>query len=242
MGNFKKNFKKKISIVGLIFSSVLFFTSVQVNFFPDNVSLDPLIRATLIFIVSLFFSETLSRIVAKNELDEHLENVKSIISKTIDCRSIGSTQDALEYIIYRLPKLEYVENTHVKVGDHVQDAIYHEPFYQKYVAALKKQVDKGLIWNDILGESSEYRKQIIEWVKEKPHRRKLYTKVIPNNMPIVNHITLKYKDEKKESLFGWSSQIDKPVVEVFVTSNKNLISFFEAYFNELGNHDTKKVK
>ncbi len=232
-----KNLSKVVSLIGLIFSVVLFFTSMKMNFFGGDTELNPLVRSTLVFIVSLLFSETIARITAKNELDKHLESINSIIGNTIESRSIGSTQDALSYIVENLPKLEYVENTHVKVGDHTQDAIYNGTFYNKFIIALKKQVDKGLVWNDILGESSFYRKkQIIEWVKQKPQNRRLYTKIIPNNMPIVNHITLKYKNGKKETLFGWASRMDKPVVEVFVTTNENLIRFFEEYFDDLGKH------
>ncbi len=238
-----KNLSKIISLLGLIFSVVLFFTSMKLNFFGENTELDPLIRSTLIFIISLMFSETISRIIAKNELDEHLESVKSVISDTIDCRSLGNTQDALGYIMNNLPKLKYVENTHVKVGDHTQDAIYNGTFYNKYLTSLKRQVEKGLVWNDIIGESSVYRKkQIIEWVTEKPQNRRLYTKVIPNTMPIINHITLKYKDGSEETLFGWASRMDKPMVEVFATNNENIIRFFKEYFDDLGKHDISKNK
>jgi hypothetical protein len=227
------------SIIGLLVSLALFFWSLHYNFLGEKTSFDPLLRATLIFIISLLISEHISRFISNSDVYKSQQNLLSTLEQKIDFKPIGSTEEALKYIINNLYKVEYVENTHVKLGKK-HEGIYNSIIYNQYIKTIKREINKGLIWNDVIGESSLYRnEQLINWANEKPRHRRLITKTIPDKIPIVNHITLKYRNsQKRETLFGWVFKMDNPDVQVFICSDPKLVDYFQSYFSKLADCST----
>lgn len=233
----KVEWSKNLRIIGIIFSITLFLISLKVNFIGvSDELLNPVVRAIVIFIATLLLSDNIARIASKHESDKQYDEFKNMLQSKVDCRFFRNSEEGIEYVRSNLKQIKNIENTHMKNGDiESADSIYNSKIYQQFIKELKVEIERGLVFRDVVGESSlNYRKDhLSNWATENSSDRRVFSKVVKSNTPIVNHLILTYLDGKKEILFGWAYMIDRPIENVFLSNNKELINYFSLYFENL---------
>lgn len=238
MRNKKNQWVKYVRVIGFIISIGLFIIALKSNFIETQEKLIPLTRATLIFAISMLFTDGLSRIIYEIRNNDQYLDFKNTLESQINCNLLTNTEEAIKYVTSKLDQIQSIDNTHIKLGGtSLNSGIYNSNIYNQYVKTLRKEIKNGLVFRDVIGKSSvEYRnKQLITWVKNNSPKGGLFIKIIKSDIPVINHFILTYKDGKKEVLFGWAYKKDNPIEQVFLSKDKDLISYFSKYFENLYN-------
>lgn len=226
-----------LRIIGMILSIALFIISLKFNLLGlDESRIDPLTRSVLIFIIANLLSDNIARILAKNEMHQQYEEFRETLNTQIHNQHFGNSEDAMEYVISKLDQIKSIDNTHVKVGGtRSEERIYSSNVYNRFTTALRKAIEQGLVFRDLVGKSSlEYeKKRVIDWAQQKPKSRRVFVKTIDSHIPVINHFILTYHSGKREVLFGWGYNDEKPLEQVFLSRDEKMILYFSNYFENL---------
>ena len=163
---------------------------------------------------------------------------------------MGTPKSAWEYIINRLPVLEYVQNTSFNFEDETEqtsERLYDGNIYQQSYSKIAKYVNQGLIWKDI-GDSSalERFKKIDERIIEKSKGHYQY-KLITQSEPQIGFIILTYKDGNTEVLFNWDFRDIPQDPVVLLSRDQEILNMFAAQYKGLwriavDDYDSKAIK
>ena len=163
---------------------------------------------------------------------------------------MGTPKSAWEYIINRLPVLEYVQNTSFNFEDETEqtnERLYDGNSYQQSYSKIAKYVNQGLIWKDI-GDSSalERFKKIDELIIEKSKGHYQY-KLITQSEPQIGFIILTYKDGTTEVLFNWDFRDIPQDPVVLLSRDQEILDMFAAQYKGLwrtavNDYDSKAIK
>ena len=157
-----------------------------------------------------------------------------MLNKTV---KVGTPKTAWEYVIQRLPDLEYVQNTSFNFGDEHEtsnERLYDGTNYAESLNKIAQNVRKGLTWKDIGDASAEDRFKKVENIINKTKSTGKYEyKLINQKEPQIGFILLTYKDGAKEVLFNWDFR-DIPQDPVVLLSREDeIFNMFAAQFKGL---------
>jgi len=250
----KKSARRKSNwiyiIIGPVLSLVAFVLTYFLNPFQYQYSLAA-IPAFLLSVIILIISHIIAtfREVEKVSLDS--DRVHEAIRNYLHVTKIGTPKKAWEYIMHRLPVLEYVQNTSFNFDDENEqsnDRLYDNRTYQQSALKIARHVEQGLRWNDI-GDSTaiERFRRIENNIKENKNLGSYSFKLIKQVEPQIGFVLLTYKDGTSEVLFNWDFRDIPQDPVVLLSRDREIFTMFAAQFRGLGrvavqDYDSKTTK
>jgi hypothetical protein len=250
----KKNNSKR-QLILLIFNSILSIIVFVITYFLDPLkytsqSTLAAIPAFLLSIIILIIGQNISTHNEVEKVSEDSELICETVKNYLHVTKMGTPKSAWEYIINRLPVLEYVQNTSFNFEDETEqtsERLYDGNIYQQSYSKIAKYVNQGLIWKDI-GDSSalERFKKIDERIIEKSKGHYQY-KLITQSEPQIGFIILTYKDGNTEVLFNWDFRDIPQDPVVLLSRDQEILNMFAAQYKGLwriavDDYDSKAIK
>ncbi len=249
----KPNSKRQLVL--LLFNSILSIIVFVITYFLDPLkytsqSTLAAIPAFLLSIIVLIIGQNISTHNEVEKVSEDSELICETVKNYLHVTKMGTPKSAWEYIINRLPVLEYVQNTSFNFEDETEqtnERLYDGNSYQQSYSKIAKYVNQGLIWKDI-GDSSalERFKKIDELIIEKSKGRYQY-KLITQSEPQIGFIILTYKDGTTEALFNWDFRDIPQDPVVLLSRDQEILNMFAAQYKGLwriavDDYDSKAIK
>lgn len=250
-----KKYKSKKKLVLLIFNLILSIVVFVIAYFIDplqyatNSSLAA-VPAFLLSIIVLIIGQTINIHNETEKVEEDSELICETVKNYLHITKIGTPKHAWDYVMNRLPIIEYVQNTSFNFMNEIEqtnERLYSGISYQQSFNIISNQVNQGLIWKDI-GDSSALNrfKQIQEKVSGKGKGQYLY-KLISQSEPQIGFIILTYKDGSTEVLFNWDFREIPQDPVVLLSREQEIINMFAAQYKGLWNiavedYDNKATK
>lgn len=249
----KPNSKRQLVL--LLFNSILSIIVFVITYFLDPLkytsqSTLAAIPAFLLSIIVLIIGQNISTHNEVEKVSEDSELICETVKNYLHVTKMGTPKSAWEYIINRLPVLEYVQNTSFNFEDETEqtnERLYDGNSYQQSYSKIAKYVNQGLIWKDI-GDSSalERFKKIDELIIEKSKGRYQY-KLITQSEPQIGFIILTYKDGTTEALFNWDFRDIPQDPVVLLSRDQEILNMFAAQYKGLWRiavdyYDSKAIK
>ena len=151
----RKSTAKQLLI--LLIAPILSIVSFILTYFLDplkftNQSSFAAIPAFLLSIIILIIGQTISTQNEIEKVSKDSERIFETVKNYLHITKMGTPKSAWEYIISRLPVLEYVQNTSFNFedeADQTNERLYDGAIYQQSIAKIAKYVNLGLMWKDI---------------------------------------------------------------------------------------------
>lgn len=236
-----KNIFNKKQLFVLIMSPILSLISFVLVYYLDplnygeHVSLAA-IPAFLLSIVILVIGQiiTIHNEVEKVSVDS--ERIFETVRNYLHVTKIGTPQSAWNYIIERLPILEYVQNTSFNFDNEQEESnerLYANDIYQQSLKSIARYINKGLKWNDIGDASALERFRQIESLSSNSAKGHYNYKLITQSEPQIGFILLTYKDGIREVLFNWDFRDIPQDPTVLLSRDSEIITMFAAQYKGL---------
>jgi len=164
---------------------------------------------------------------ASTDSDRVYEAVKNYLHVT----KLGTPKKAWEYIIHRLPILEYVQNTSFNFdrdqSEQSNERLYYAPTYKQSIQKITRQIEQGLTWRDIGDSAAVERFQIINsQIKEEKCLGRYEFRLVGRAEPQINFILLTYKDGTTEALFNWDFRDIPQDPVVLLSRDREIFNMF----------------
>lgn len=184
-----------------------------------------------LLLIGHFLSTLMLTVGQVSDLDRKIESFERSLNSSLGgvsgLRVCQTSDAALTYIAARLPHAKKVWNTRVPapgVGD------YGSPEALAYSRAMKKAINAGVHFRDVVGRVFEERaKEISNARAVKGADNYCYVLLPEPNVPFFNFIVIEDVSGFREVIFGW---VITPVrgfeQECFVSNNARLIDTFIA--------------
>lgn len=236
-----KNTSSKKKKILLIISPILSLVSFVITYFIDPLkytSQSPLaaIPAFLLSILIIIIGHT---ITVHNEVEKvsvDSERIYETVKNHLSITKIGTPKSAWEYIINRLPVLEYVQNTSFNFDDEYENSkerLYDSIEYQNSFSDISKYINRGLQWKDIGDQTAVNRFENMRSNISKKSKGKYQYRLISQLEPQISFILLTYKDGTKEVLFNWDFRDIPQDPIVLLSRDTELFDMFAAQYKGL---------
>ena len=252
----RKPINRKSNLIFLIISPILSLVAFVLTYILDPLNYSEqsslaAIPAFLISVIILIISHIIvtSREVEKVSADS--DRVYEVVKDYLHVTKIGTPKKAWEYIIHRLPALEYIQNTSFNFEDESEQSserLYDAHSYQQSAAKIARQIEQGLTWKDI-GDSSavERFRRIESSIKENKSLGSYIFKLIQQSEPQIGFVLLTYKDGTAEVLFNWDFRDIPQDPIVLISRDREIFNMFAAQFKGLWrvavqDYDSKATK
>lgn len=252
----KRSAHRKSNLFVLIISSILALITFVLTYFLDplNYSMQSSLAAIPAFLISviiLIIGHIIAtfREVEKVSIDS--DRVYEAVKNYLHVTKIGTPKKAWEYIIHRLPVLDYVQNTSFNFEDECEQSnerLYDTLTYQQSAIKIARQIEQGLTWKDIGDSTAIERFQRIESkIKESKSLGHYMFKLIRQGEPQINFILLTYKDGTTEVLFNWDFRDIPQDPVVLLSRDREIFNMFAAQYKCLlrvavQDYDSKATK
>jgi hypothetical protein len=238
----KRSGRRKYSWVILIIGSILSLVAFVLTYF-----LDPLrystqsslaaVPAFLLSVIILIISHIIATFREVEKVSTDSDRIYEAVKNYLHVTKIGTPKKAWEYIIHRLPVLEYVQNTSFNFEDeHEQSSerLYDAGTYQQSAMKIARQIEQGLTWKDI-GDSVaiERFRKIKSSIKESKGSSRYVYKLIRQAEPQIGFVLLTYKDGMTEVLFNWDFRDIPQDPVVLLSRDREIFNMFAAQFKGL---------
>ena len=238
--NMKKNSPKK-QIILLIISPVLSIVSFVLTYLLDPLkyasqSALAAIPAFLLSIIILIIGQNINTHNEVEKVSADSERLSETVKNYLHVTKLGTPKSAWEYIINRLPVLEYVQNTSFNFEDEedqTNERLYDGNIYQQSFAKIAKQVNHGLVWKDIGDLSALERFRKIDGYVSEKNKRNYQFKLITQSEPQIGFIILTYLDGTTEVLFNWDFRDIPQDPVVLLSRDLEIINMFAAQYKGL---------
>lgn len=236
----RKNYDRKQLFI-LIASPILSLVSFVLVYFLDPLNYEEhvslaAIPAFMLSIVILIIGQiiTIHNEVEKVSVDS--ERIYETVKKYLHVTKMGTPQSAWNYIIERLPILEFVQNTSFNFREECEESnerLYDNEGYLQSLKTIAKYVSKGLKWNDIGDASAVERfRQIADSISNSSKGRYNY-KLITQSEPQIGFVLLTYKDGTREVLFNWDFRDIPQDPTVLLSRDAEIHTMFAAQYKSL---------
>lgn len=223
-------------LILLIFNSLLSIVIFVITYYIDPLKYTSksslaAIPAFLLSIIVLIIGQTLSTHNEVEKFSENSERICETVKNYLHVTKMGTPKYAWEYIINRLPVLDYVQNTSFNFGDELSETserLYEAVSYQQSFGEIAKYVDQGLTWKDIGDSSALERFRGISNQVSKKHKGNYQYKIISQSDPQIGFIILTYKDGTKEVLFNWDFRDIPQDPVVLLSRESEILNMFAA--------------
>lgn len=237
----KKPKSFKTHWISLIISPILSLIAFVLTYYLDPLkytSQSPLaaIPAFFLSIIILIVGQTITTHSEVEKFSVESEQINETVKNYLHITKIGTPKSAWEYVINRLPILEYVQNTSFNFSDeNVQttERLYDSELYQQSIGKIAKQVNKGLEWKDIGDSSAIERFKNVEGQVSERCKGSYQYKIIKQSEPQISFILLTYKDGTKEALFNWDFRDIPQDPVVLLSRDQEIFNMFAAQYKGL---------
>ena len=245
----------KIQYIILFASPILSLVAFIITYYIDpldyseNSSLAA-IPAFLLSIIRLIIGQIITIHNEVNHVSIDSERIYETVKNYLNVNKVGTPQSAWQYIIERLPILEYVQNTSFNYKDECEladERLYCVETYYQSFTIIAKYIKKGLNWKDI-GDASaiERFRKLDELIPDNAKGHYTY-KLIRQSEPQIGFILLTYKDGTKEVLFNWDFRDIPQDPVVLLSRDEEIFNMFAAQYKGLqrvavNDYDSKAIK
>ena len=228
-------------LILLIFNSVLTIATFVITYYIDPLKYTSqsslaAVPAFLLSIIVLIIGQNITTHNEVQKVSEDSELICETVKNYLHVTKMGTPKYAWEYIINRLPVLDYVQNTSFNFEDEeiqTNERLYDGTSYQQSFAKIAKNVNQGLTWKDIGDKSALERfKKIDSQVSEK-HKGNYQYKLIAQSEPQIGFVILTYKDGTKEVLFNWDFRDIPQDPVVLLSRDTEILNMFAAQYKGL---------
>ncbi len=224
-------------IFNYVLAIIIFLLTYYFNLFDfgEKFSVNA-IPSFLLSIITLMIGQTIYTNLKIDKVSSNSEEICETVKTYLQLTKIGNPKNAWEYIINRLPILEYVQNTSFNFNDeyeHSSERLYDDNIYQDSIIKIAKQINKGLTWKDIGDCSAVDRFKNIEENISNKLKSKYQFKIIQQSEPQIGFIILTYKDGISEVLFNWDFRDIPSDPIVLLSRDQELINMFAAQYKGL---------
>ena len=235
-----KKSSRNSQLVITIFNSLLAIITFVLTYY-----LDPLkytsqsslaaIPAFLLSVIILIIGQSITTHNEVEKVSEDSERICETVKNYLHVTKMGTPKHAWEYVINRLPVLEYVQNTSFNFGDEIEqtnERLYDGTSYRNSLSQIASQVNRGLIWKDIGDISSLERfREIENSVNE--NKGNYQYRLISQTEPQIGFIILTYKDGSSEVLFNWDFREIPQDPVVLLSRDQIMLDMFAAQYRGL---------
>ena len=240
----KKNKNKKTNLILLILSPILSLVTFVLTYFLDPLKYSSqtvqnalaAIPAFLLSVIILIIGQIINTHNEVENVTENSEIIYETVKNYLHVTKIGTPKSAWEYIICRLPSLEYVQNTSFNFEDEneqTKERLYSGDTYQNSYNEISKYVNRGLTWKDIGDSSAIERFRRINSKVNSNNKEHYQYKLIKQEEPQIGFIILTYKDGTVEVLFNWDFREIPQDPVVLLSRDQEIISMFSAQYKGL---------
>ncbi|MDR2590577.1 MAG: hypothetical protein LBC71_06300 [Oscillospiraceae bacterium] len=238
----KKTMRRKSYLIYLIIgptlSLVAFILAYLINplQFNEQSSLAA-IPAFLLSVIILIITQIIATHKEVEKVTNDSYNLYETVKNYIHITKIGTPKKAWEYIIHRLPVIEYVQNTSFNFGDESEQSnerLYDAQAYQQSAMKIARHIEQGLTWKDIGDTTSIDRFRKIEsCIKGNKSTGSYIFKSISQTEPQIGFVLLTYKDGTTEVLFNWDFRDIPQDPVVLLSRDREIFNMFAAQFKGL---------
>ncbi|MCE2027496.1 hypothetical protein [Sessilibacter corallicola] len=211
------------------------------------------IPAFLLSIIILIINQNISTNHEMQRASIYSDRIYEAIKDYMHVTPAGSPENAMQYIIGRIPILREVKNTSFNIEGEIERA--DEKFYKtsQYYEA-KQQIanysTRGMIWKDLGDRYALDRFRSIHKISNKlskSRESKYKFKLLIHNEPQINFIILEYKDGNREVLFNWDFRGIGQDPTVLLSRDRQIIEMFSIQYEHLWrkaslDHDNTETK
>jgi len=209
------------------------------------------IPAFLLSVIILIINHIIATFKEVEKVSADSDRIHEALKNYLHVTKMGTPKKAWEYIIHRLPVLDYVQNTSFNFGDENEQSserLYNASTYQQSANEIAHQIEKGLTWKDIGDSSAIDRFQRIKSsIKESKNSGLYEFKLIRQSEPQIGFVLLTYKDGMTEVLFNWDFRDIPQDPVVLLSRDREMFNMFAAQFKGLWrvavqDYDSKATK
>ena len=183
--------KKVIKWIPLVISPVLAIVSFILTYFLDPLKYSSqsslaAIPAFLLSTIILIIGQTISTHTEVEKVSADSERVYESVKNYLHITKMGTPKSAWQYIINRLPVLEYVQNTSFNFeeeSEQTQERLYDSISYQHSIDEIAKYINQGLIWKNIGDQSALERFKAINQKVNEKSKNKYQHRIISQKEP-----------------------------------------------------------
>jgi hypothetical protein len=239
-------------IIGPALSLVTFVLAYYLN--PLDYSTQSSLAAIPAFLLSVIILIISHKIAVFREVERVSTDsgrIYEAVKNYLHVTKIGTPKKAWEYIIHRLPVLEYVQNTSFNFEDEKEQSgerLYDAGTYQQSAIKIARQIEQGLTWKDIGDSSAINRFQKIEsHIKKNKCLGRYAYRLIKQAEPQIGFVLLTYKDGTTEVLFNWDFRDIPQDPVVLLSRDREIFNMFAAQYKGLWrvavqDYDSKATK
>ena len=242
-------------LILLIFNSILTIVTFVITYYIDPLKYTSqsslaAIPAFLLSIIVLIIGQNITTHNEVEKVSEDSERICETVKNYLHVTKMGTPKYAWEYIINRLPVLEYVQNTSFNFEDEeaqTNERLYDGTSYQQSLGMIAKYINQGLTWKDLGDKSAIERfRKICDLVSEK-HKGYYQYKLITQSEPQIGFVLLTYKDGTTEVLFNWDFRDIPQDPVVLLSRDPEILNMFAAQYKGLWrvaveDYDSKATK
>lgn len=227
--------------ISILISPILSLVAFVITYFTDplkygNQTSMAAIPAFLLSIIILIIGQVISTHNEVEKVSDESERICQTVKNYLHITKMGTPKSAWQYIISRLPILEYVQNTSFNFNDEYEktkERLYDGETYKTSYSMISKYINLGLTWKDIGDQSALKRfKKINDLVNDKS-KGKYEFKLINQSEPQIGFIILTYKDGTVEVLFNWDFRDIPQDPVVLLSRDQELINMFATQYTGL---------
>lgn len=233
--------KKFVKWVPLVISPVLAIVSFVLTYYLDPLKFSSqsslaAIPAFLLSIIILIIGQIISTHTEVEKVSADSERVFETVKNYLHVTKMGTPKNAWQYIINRLPVLEYVQNTSFNFeeeSEQTQERLYDSMLYQHSINEIARHINQGLIWKDIGDQSALERFEAISQKVNEKSKNRYQHRIISQKEPQIGFVILTYKDGTTEVLFNWDFRDIPQDPVVLLSRDQEILNMFAAQYKGL---------
>jgi hypothetical protein len=197
------------------------------------------VPAFLLAIVILLISHDL---VARRELEQasdYSDRIYEAVKDYLHVTKVGSPEQAIRYVLTRLPILQEVRNTAFSVRDEIErvdEKLYESPAYAGAERQIAEWTLKGVRWKDIGDAIAVVRFRAVAAIANDSghkHKPRYQYRLLSESAPQINFIILSYPDGTSEVLFNWDFRNIGQDPIVLLSRDRDILEMFAVQFEYL---------
>lgn len=205
--------------------------------FEENAPLAA-VPAFLLSIIVLLISHNLAAFRELERVSRDSDRIYEAVKDYLHVTKIGSPENAIQYVIARLPIIRDVRNTTLNIADEIERAderLYDTAAYTEVAPHIAYWTNRGLRWKDIGDAEGIKRLRATAALADSSDRRKTQYqyRLIEHVEPQINFILLTYADATSEVLFNWDFRNIGQDPVVLLSRDHDIIEMFAVQFEHL---------
>lgn len=197
------------------------------------------IPACLLAVVVLLISHTVLSLQEIERASAHTDRIYEAVKDYLHVTKVGSPEDAVQYVLARLPIVREVRNTTLNIPDEIErsdERLYGTRAYEAVRPVLAEWTSKDRRWKDIGDARAVPRlRQNLDLAMRVAGRRGTgyQFRLLGRDEPQINFILLTYVDSSTEVLFNWDFRNVGQDPNVLLSRDRDIVEMFAVQFEHL---------